>query len=227
MKIEAAIFDLDGVLTSTADHHYHAWKQLAKELDIAFDRESNEALRGVSRRRSLELLLNGRPATELQMQEWMTRKNEYYRELVQRLTPDDLLPGALGLLGELRQAKIKIGIGSSSKNTEAVLGRLELWDMVDVVSDGYSVERQKPAPDLFLHAAHRLGVDPSETIVVEDATSGVEAALVGGFWTVGLGPKERVGKAHIIFPDLKNVNLNDLLAALENCAPLFREACNS
>jgi beta-phosphoglucomutase len=214
-RIAAIIFDLDGVFTDTSEYHYRGWKRLADELEIPFDRQRNEALRGVSRRRSLELILDGRPATEAQMQGWMTRKNGYYVEFIWRMTPADVLPGVLDLLGELRRARVKIGIGSASKNTRMVLDRLHLENFIDAVSDGHSVQRQKPAPDLFLHCARQLGVDPSETVVVEDAASGVEAALAGGFWTVGLGPKERVGAAHVVFPSLEGVTLKALLDALQ------------
>ncbi len=226
--IAAFIFDLDGVLTDTAEYHYRGWKRLADELGIPFDRQRNELLRGIPRRRSLELLLDGHPATESQMQEWMERKNRYYVELIQQMTPADVLPGALDLLEELRQAGIKIGIGSASKNTHSVLDRLHLWDYVEAVSDGYSVQRQKPAPDLFLHCAQQLGIDPSQAIVVEDAASGVEAALAGGFWAMGLGPEERVSAAHVVFPSLEGVHLHDILSALRNtqhatCNWLIRE----
>jgi kojibiose phosphorylase len=213
-EIKAVIFDLDGVLTNTSEYHYRAWKRLADELGIPFDRQRNELLRGVPRRRSLELILNGQPATEEQMQEWMARKNSYYVEFIQQVTPADILPGALELLEELRQSGITIGIGSASKNTRTVLDRLHLWNYVDGVSDGYSVQRQKPAPDLFLHCARQLGIDPSEAIVVEDATSGVQAALAGGFWTVGLGSQERVGAAHAVFPSLEGIKLRAILDAL-------------
>ena len=215
-EIKALIFDLDGVLTNTSEYHYRAWKRLADELGIPFDRQRNEAMRGVPRRRSLELLLDGRPATEEQMQEWMARKNRYYVELIQQMTPADILPGALELLQEAHRTGLKIGIGSASKNTRTVLDRLKLWDYVDAVSDGHSVQRQKPAPDLFLHCARQLGVKPSEAIVVEDAASGVEAALAGGFWTVGLGPEERVGAAHAVFPSLEGVHLQDILSAIRH-----------
>jgi len=213
-RIKAFIFDLDGVLTNTSEYHYRAWKRLADELRIPFDRRRNEALRGVSRRRSLELLLDGRSATEAHMQTWMSRKNGYYVELIQRMTPADILPGALELLEELRQAEIKVGIGSASKNTRTVLDRLHLWGYVDAVSDGHSVQRQKPAPDLFLHSAQQLDVTPGEAIVVEDAASGVEGALAGGFWAVGLGPEERVGAAHVVFSSLEHVHLQDILKTL-------------
>jgi beta-phosphoglucomutase len=217
-ELKAVIFDLDGVLTNTSEYHYRAWKQLADELGVPFDRQRNEPLRGVSRRRSLELLLDGRTAAEEQMQEWMARKNRTYVQLIQRMTPADILPGALPLLQELRHAGVKIGIGSASKNTRTVLDRLHLWEYVDAVSDGTSVQRQKPAPDLFLHCARQLGVEPREAIVVEDAASGVEAALAGGFWAVGLGPEERVGAAHVAFPGLEGVHLSDILAAVRRAA---------
>ena len=216
IEIKGIIFDLDGVLTNTSEYHYRGWQRLADELGLPFDRPRNEALRGVPRRGSLELILDGRPATEEQIQAWMACKNRYYVEFIQQMTPADILPGAIELLGELREAGIKIGIGSASENTRAVLDRLRLWDYVDAVSDGYSVQRQKPAPDLFLHCARQLGVDPGAAIVVEDAASGIEAALAGGFWTVGLGPQERVGAAHVVFPDLEGVRLKDILAALEH-----------
>ncbi len=224
IPIRGVIFDLDGVLTDTAEYHYRAWKRLADELSVPFDRTRNERLRGVSRRRSLELLLDGRPATEEQMQEWMARKNDYYVGLIQQMTAADILPGVLGLLQELRQAGIKVGIGSASKNARPVLDRLGLSDYVDAISDGYSVQRHKPAPDIFLHCARQLSVDPGKAVVIEDAASGVEAALAGGFWVVGLGPEERVGLAHAVFPSLEGVRWCDILAALAGAASRSRES---
>jgi kojibiose phosphorylase len=214
-QVKAVIFDLDGVLTNTSEYHYRAWKRLADELGIPFDRRRNELLRGVPRRRSLELILDGRPATEEQVQEWMARKNRYYVGFIQRMTPADILPGALELLEELRGSGVGIGIGSASKNTRTVLDRTRLQRWVDAVSDGYSVRRQKPAPDLFLHCARQLSVAPSQAIVVEDAASGVQAALAGGFWTVGLGPQGRVGAAHVVFPSLETVCLRDITTAMD------------
>jgi kojibiose phosphorylase len=206
MEIHAVIFDLDGVLTDTAEYHYQSWLRLAQELGLPFDRQRNEALRGVDRRRSLEFLLDGRPATEAQIQAWMERKNQHYLELIQRMTPADLLPGALEFLQELRQAGIKTGLGSASKNTHTVLTHLQLQPYLDVVADGYSVAQQKPAPDLFLHCAAQLAEPPTAAVVIEDAAAGIAAARAGGFWTVGLGPRERVGQAHLIRPSLAGMH---------------------
>jgi len=213
--IKAIIFDLDGVLTDTAEFHFQAWKCLADEEGIPFTRKDNERLRGVSRRQSLEFLLAGRPVTGEQAEEMMARKNGYYQELIRQVTPDNMLPGALELLHECHQAGLKIAIGSASKNTRGVVDRLGIGHLIDAISDGYSVERQKPAPDLFLHAAGQLGVPAAQCAVVEDAASGVEAAKAAGMWAIGLGPVERVSHADAVFPSLAGVTLQDILAALE------------
>ena len=214
MTLRAFIFDLDGVLTDTAEYHYRAWKRLADEEGLPFTREDNEHLRGVSRRESLMLILKGRVYPEEQVQAMMDHKNGYYLEFIKEISPRDLLPGAQELLEEIRAAGLKSALGSASRNADEVLDRLGIRARLDAVSDGYSVERQKPAPDLFLHAAAQLALHPAECAVVEDAAAGIEAAKAGGFRTVGLGPRERVGLADVIFPSLAGVRLADLLRAL-------------
>lgn len=215
MKIRAFIFDLDGVLTDTAEYHYRAWKRLADEEGIPFDRRDNEALRGVSRRESLSRMLKGRPISEEQAQAWMERKNSYYVEMIRQMRPADVLPGSHELLAELRAAGIKIAIASASMNAGEVVDRLGLSAEIDALCDGNSVTRTKPAPDLFLYAARQLGIPPATCVVVEDAEAGVEAALAGGMRAIGIGPVERVGKAHLVIPSLENQRLKDILAALE------------
>src|SRR4051812_19862940 len=158
MTIRGFIFDLDGVLTDTAEYHFRAWKRLADEEGIPFDRKQNEVLRGVSRRRSLELLLNGRVFPEDKMQEMMERKNNYYVESLQQITPADVLPGVQSLLDEIRSAGMKIAIGSASKNARQVVERLGIGSLVDEIADGNSVVRTKPEPDLFVYAAGLLEV---------------------------------------------------------------------
>lgn len=212
--IQAVIFDLDGVLTDTAEYHYLGWKRLADEEGIPFDRQANEAMRGLARRDSLLQLLGDRKATEAQFQEMMERKNRYYVELIEGITAEDLLPGVSEFLAELRAAGIKIGIGSASKNARSVVQRLGIGQSVDAIADGYSVVRSKPAPDLFLHAAEQLGVAPEACIVLEDADSGVQAALAAGMWAVGLGPQERFQKPHLVLPSLEGVRWEELLATL-------------
>lgn len=214
-RIKGFIFDLDGVLTDTAEYHYRGWKRLADELGIPFTRKDNEALRGIPRRESLLMILKGRKYSEEQILEMMERKNRYYLEFIQQIAPRDLLPGARELLEEIHAAGLKSALGSASKNAPDVIQRLGITGLLDAISHGESVEHQKPAPDLFLHAAAQLGLEPAECVVVEDASSGIEAARAGGFRSVGLGPVERVGQADLILPSLKGVHLADLLSALE------------
>ena len=213
--IQGFIFDLDGVLTNTAEFHYRAWQQLADEENLPFDRQANEALRGVARRDSLLLIVGDRSYSEAQLQEMMERKNRYYVESIQTITPQDLLPGAVALLDELRQAGIKIAIGSASKNAKTVIEKLGIADRVDAIADGDSVTRPKPDPDVFLYAAKQLGLEPAHCVVVEDATVGIEAAIAAGMWAIGLGPRDRVGAAHIVLPNLMGIHWTALQSKLD------------
>lgn len=219
MPIRGCIFDLDGVLTDTAEYHYQGWQRLADELGIPFDRVRNEALRGISRRRSLELLLAGRTYPEAQMLDMMERKNRYYQELLTQITPQDLLPGVRDLLDAARVAGLKIAIGSASKNAREVVQRLHIAPYLDGLADGYSVVRPKPEPDLFVYAAGLLGVCVNACIVFEDAEAGVIAARTAGMYAVGLGPVARVGQADLVFPDLSGVSLSDILQRLSLINP--------
>jgi beta-phosphoglucomutase len=215
MIVRGFIFDLDGVLTDTAEYHYRSWQRLAAEEGIPFTRQDNEALRGIPRRESLMLVLKGQTYPEEKILEMMERKNNYYLEFVREMTPDALLPGVRDLLQEIREAGLKSALGSASKNALDVIQRLGIEELFDAIADGRSVEQQKPAPDLFLYAARELGLKPEECIVVEDAAAGIEAARTGGFRSVGLGPHGRVGHADAVFPSLEGVNLETLLNSLE------------
>ena len=212
--IKGFIFDLDGVLTDTAEYHYRGWKRLAEEEGLPFTREDNEHLRGIPRRESLLLILKDRVYTEEKILEMMERKNNYYLSFIKEISPRDLLPGARELLEEIRAAGLKNALGSASKNAGEVLDRLGIRSLFDAISDGHSVERQKPAPDLFLHAAGQLQLSPAECVVVEDAAAGIEAALRGGFRSIGLGPQERVGKAEAVFPSLWGIHLKGIFTVL-------------
>jgi beta-phosphoglucomutase len=160
------------------------------------------------------LILKDRVYPEEKIQEMMERKNNYYLEFIKEISPRDLLPGAKELLEEIRGAGLKNALGSASKNAGEVLDRLGIRDLFDAIADGHSVERAKPAPDLFLHAARQLDLPPAECVVVEDAAAGIEAAKAGGFHAIGLGPRERVGEADAVFPNLDGVRLANLLNSL-------------
>ncbi len=217
--LQAFILDLDGVITDTAKYHFRAWKRLADEEDIPFTREDNEQLRGVSRRRSLELLLGEHIAdyTEDQMQEMMDRKNGYYQTFLESITTDDFLPGARELIDEIKQRGFKVAVGSASRNTRIVLEKLQITDEFDGIADGHSVTRAKPAPDIFVHAAGQVGVPAANCAVVEDAESGVQAALTAGMVAIGVGPEERVGALSSVDPHFRydttaDIDLDEILA---------------
>jgi beta-phosphoglucomutase len=213
--IQGYIFDVDGVLTDTAEYHYRAWQRLADEEGLPFDRQANEALRGVSRRESLMHIVGIRQYSEAELQAMMKRKNCYYVESIATITPKDIFPGAVELLQELRQAGIKIAIGSASKNARTVIEKLGIGNLVDAIADGDSVEPPKPAPDLFLYAAKQIGLKPAQCVVVEDATVGIQAAIAAGMRSIGIGPVTRVGAADIVLPNLIAVHLVDLQTQLK------------
>ena len=215
MQLQAFIFDLDGVLTDTAKFHYQAWKRLADEMGAEFNWEINHQLRGVSRRQSMEIIFKGHDLSEKEIKAGMARKNGYYQSLIQGMSPSDVLPGALQLLQELRENDIKIGLGSASKNAQTVLDAIGLTPMMDVIGDGYSVERGKPEPDLFLHVAHELGVKPENCVVFEDAEAGIEAANRAGMYAVGIGDAERLPGSDVVYPNLEGVTLEKVTNDLE------------
>jgi len=214
----ALIFDLDGVITDTAEYHYQAWKRLADEEGLTFDRETNERCRGITRRDSLLVVLGGRPESEARMAELMARKQRYYEASLDAIGPADLLPGVADLLDRLDAAGIVYGLASASKNARAVCERLGIAQRLGTLADGYSVGRQKPFPDLFRFAAAGLGVPAARCLVVEDAAAGVLAALAAGMPALALGPAERFEElpryARITRrDDLCDVTLDELAAA--------------
>lgn len=225
-SLAAIIFDLDGVITDTAEYHYHAWKQLADEEGLRFDRDANERCRGVSRRDSLLVVLGGRVESEARMQEMMARKQSYYEAMLDRVSPADLLPGVATLLDALDGAGIAYGVASASKNARVVCERLGIADRLRVLADGHSVERQKPRPDLFRYAAASMGVPAVSCLVIEDAAAGVEAALAAGLAALALGPEERFkslplwGGRCLRRDDLRDVTIDELRAVVA-CDPVW------
>ena len=207
--IKGFIFDLDGVITDTAELHYLAWKKLSDDMGWAFDREVNEKLRGVSRMDSIHIIKdhNNAQVSETKLVELATLKNNIYVDSLDQMSPKDYLSGAQELLTLLRQEGFKVALGSASKNSIKVLSQLEATKFFDVIGDGNSVSKSKPAPDIFLYGAKKLDLQPNECIVYEDAEAGIDAAQAGGFYTVGIGPEERVGHADVRFDTMKEATL--------------------
>jgi beta-phosphoglucomutase len=191
VSLRGVIFDLDGVITDTAEYHYLSWKRLADDEGLPFTRADNEQLRGVSRRQSLLLILGDRQLPEERLQTLMSTKNAYYQEMLGQVSPADLLPGVAELLDELERAAIPYAVASASRNAREVVQRLGLGERLAALADGNSVARTKPAPDLFRFAIAELGIMPQEALVVEDAAAGVAASLTAGIPALALGPDER------------------------------------
>ena len=189
MGFRGIIFDLDGVIVSTDEQHYLGWQALADRLGIPFSREVNSRFRGVSRMACMNILeeLGGKHYTDSEKIAYADWKNEYYRELLDQMSPDDLSQEVRSTLDALRARGLKLAVGSSSKNAKFILQRIGLSDYFDAVSDGTNISRSKPDPEVFLKAAEYLGLAPSDCLVVEDAVSGVEAAHAGGMKAATVG----------------------------------------
>ena len=191
---KGAIFDLDGVLVDTARYHYLAWKRLADELGLVFTERDNERLKGVSRMRSLKILLSMGNITlpEEKMQELAARKNEWYVASLQSLDASALLPGAVQYLQLCRTSGRKIALASASKNASFILDKLGIAPLFDVVVDGVRVNRAKPDPEVFSVAVEELGLTPDECVVFEDALAGVQAGHAAGCRVVAVGMPENL-----------------------------------
>jgi beta-phosphoglucomutase len=218
MRTAACIFDLDGVIVDTAKYHFMAWKRLTDQLGIHFTEEDNERLKGVSRMASLDIILelgNLNP-DESRKLEYATLKNNWYIDYISKMTPDEILPGCLAFIKELRDANIRVAIGSASKNTPMILKRVGIQELFDAVADGNNVGKAKPNPEVFLKAAEMVKVKPGKCVVFEDAVAGVQAALNAGMMCIGVGSPKILTKAHFVVPGLKDMNLAKLLTIEKN-----------
>ena len=190
MQFKAIIFDLDGVICFTDEYHYRAWKAMADDMGIPFDRTVNNRLRGVSRMASLDIILEkytGPALSQEEKEKLAQRKNDIYRESLKEMSPADLSAEVKETLEGLRALGLKLAIGSSSKNTPFILGQIGLKDFFDAVSDGNNITRSKPDPEVFVKAAQMLGIAPEACLVVEDAVSGAQAGHAGGMKVACLG----------------------------------------
>lgn len=202
--IRAAIFDLDGVLVDTAKFHYQAWKRLAKELGFDFAEQDNERLKGVSRMRSLDILLEVGSLSfpEAEKEAMAAKKNAWYVDMLQTLNTGDLLPGARETLEQFRALGVCTVLGSASKNSPLILEKLEIHDLFDAIIDGNRTQRAKPDPEVFLLGAQDVGVLPTDCVVFEDALAGIEAAHAARMLAVGVGESHNLPGADYLVPSL-------------------------
>jgi beta-phosphoglucomutase len=209
---KAVIFDLDGVIIDTAHYHYIAWKRLASEFGVTLTPAHNELLKGVSRMRSLEIILSlGNIELPLEQREQLAvKKNNWFVEYIESIRPEEIFPGVVDLIKSLRAKNIKVGLASSSKNAPRVIELLGIAPLFDTLIDGTMIVHTKPDPEIFLLAAHKLGISPAECLVFEDAEAGVEAALAAGMKCVGVGSKDQLGKANLIVKNTGDFNIETL-----------------
>ncbi len=211
--VEAVIFDLDGVITDTAEYHYQAWKELADALHIPFDRGFNEKLKGIGRMESLQMILDqGNAAySEAERLELANKKNERYVQLLQQVTRQDLLPGIQKLLDSCKQQGIKIGLASASKNAGYVVARLGIEGYFDTIVDAAKVAKGKPDPEIFMTAAEQLKVPCAHCVGIEDAEAGIEAIQAAGMFAVGVGEAHAMRKADFRVGDTSELTLERII----------------
>lgn len=215
-RIQACLFDLDGVIVDTAKYHYLAWKRLANELGFDFTEHDNERLKGVSRVRSLEILLEigGLTLDEATRAQLAAKKNDWYVAMIQRMDQSEVLPGAREFLAAARAAGLKTALGSASKNAMLILRNIGLVEAFDVIVDGNRTTAAKPDPEVFLLGAQELHVDPAACVVFEDAEAGIEAATRAGMHSVGIGSPATLSKADFVIAGLHEMTV-DRLARFE------------
>lgn len=202
--IKGAIFDLDGVLVDTAKYHYAAWRRLANELGFDFTEKENERLKGISRIESLDILLEiGGFNMSTEMKEALAQvKNNWYVQLISAIKEDEMLKGAKEYLLKLKEQGIKIALGSASKNSMVILKALKIEPLFDAIVDGTMITKSKPDPQIFLLAAKKLGLSPSECAVFEDSLAGIKAAKSAGSLAVGIGSPSILSVADIVVDGL-------------------------
>ena len=205
--IKGIIFDLDGVIISTDEYHYLAWKAIADKEGIYFDREINNRLRGVSRMDSLEIILEraNKEYSQSEKESLAEQKQNLYRSYLGNLTPHDLSEDTIYTINKLHELGYRLGIGSSSRNTKYILEKINLLQEFDFIADGTMISHSKPDPEVFLKAADGLGLKPSECLVIEDAYSGIDAGRNGGFLTIGIGDAYKYEKANYHIQSLKEI----------------------
>lgn len=213
---EAVIFDLDGVMTDTAEYHFLAWKALAEDLGIAINRAFNQRLKGIGRMESLELILEHAGMAEQfsteEKEKWAAKKNDHYKKLIRLITPRDLLPGIEPFMKAIKQHGIKIGLASASRNALSVLESLQITAWFDGIVDAGKIARGKPDPEIFLTAAQLLSVRPDRCVGIEDAVSGIRAINRAGMFSIGVGDTRVLHEADYVVTSTAELDLQDVIS---------------
>ncbi len=212
MPNKGLIFDLDGVIVDTARYHYIAWKQIADELKIPFGRKENELLKGVSRQKSLEIILtlDSRSMTEQDKEKYCRKKNDLYISYIRKMKEDEILPNVRKFIESARKSGYKAALGSASKNANLILENLKLKELFDVIIDGNKVSKAKPDPEVFVLGAKEMGLFSEDCIVFEDSKAGISAAHGAGMKAVGIGRAEDLADADIVIPGFTGMEITKI-----------------
>lgn len=212
MSHKAFIFDLDGVIVDTAKYHFLAWQKIASRLGIDFTHEHNEQLKGVSRIRSLDLILSlgGKEITQEEKDQYLLEKNEDYLQYIINMKEDEILEGVVPVLQYLKDNGQKIALGSASKNARPILEKVNILHFFDAIVDGNDVTNAKPDPEVFLRAAQLVGASASDSIVFEDSVAGVQAANIAGMVSIGIGDAKTLHEAQYNFNDFTEIHTDFL-----------------
>ncbi|OYQ32220.1 beta-phosphoglucomutase [Flavobacterium cyanobacteriorum] len=218
MKKKAFIFDLDGVIVDTAKYHFLAWQKIAGRLGIEFTHEHNEQLKGVSRVRSLDIILGlgGVEATREDKEKWLAEKNEDYLNYIAAMNEEEILQGVVPVLQFLKAQNQNIALGSASKNARPILEKVNILHYFDAVVDGNDVTNAKPDPEVFLRAAQLVGASATDSVVFEDSVAGVQAANIAGMTSIGIGSPAILGEAHYVYTDFTEITTDFLNRLITN-----------
>jgi beta-phosphoglucomutase len=210
MNKKAFIFDLDGVIVDTAKYHFLAWQKIAQELGIEFTHEHNEELKGVSRVRSLDIILGigNIEATQEEKDKWLIQKNEDYLSYLVDMDESELLPGVTNVLQFLKENNQLIALGSASKNARPILEKTNIIDYFDAIVDGNDVSNAKPDPEVFLRAAQLVGISKENAVVFEDSQAGIQAANIANMTSIGIGEQETLKESQFCFPNFLEMDTN-------------------
>ncbi|NOZ43244.1 MAG: beta-phosphoglucomutase [Alphaproteobacteria bacterium] len=213
MTVKAVIFDLDGVITDTAVFHFQAWKSLALWLDIPFDQQDNEQMKGIERMASLEMILarGERDYSDQEKKYLCDQKNAEYQTLIAAMSPENMFPGVGALLEQLRRGNIRIGVASASKNAGFVLDRLGLTAKFDYIADARLIRRPKPDPEIFLTVARELDVAPEDCVGIEDAVAGIASIKAAGMYAIGIGDRNILTRADVVFSEVAKIDPGAIL----------------
>ena len=210
MNKKAFIFDLDGVIVDTAKYHFLAWQKIASQLGIEFTPEHNEELKGVSRVRSLDIILKlgNIQATQEDKNKWLNQKNEDYLTYIENMNEDEILPGVVNILTFIKEQKQLIALGSASKNARPILEKVNILHLFDAIVDGNDVTNAKPDPEVFLIAAKLIGATKENAIVFEDSVAGIQAANTANMTSIGIGDASILQEAQYNFPDFTHIDFS-------------------